>query len=71
MCWFKEDWNYHPSMMSKRLQQVEDIVSVHGNMLLWSCLGSGAIGIPYLQKEAFERIQPRFRFYGYLNDSEF
>lgn len=71
MCWFKEDWNYHPSMMSKRLQQIDDIESVHGNMLLWSCLGSGAIGIPYLQKEAFERIQPRFRFYGYLNDSEF
>ena len=71
MCWFKEDWNYHPSMMSKRLQQVQDIVDVKGNMLLWSCLGSGAIGVPYLYKEAFEKIQPRFKFYGYLNDSEF
>lgn len=71
MCWFREDWNYHPSMMSKRLQQVDDAASVHGNMLLWSCLGSGAIGIPYLYKEAYEKIQPRFRFYGYLNDSEF
>lgn len=71
MCWFKEDWNYHPSMMSKRLQQVDDIESIHGNMLLWSCLGSGAIGLPYLEKEAFEKIQPRFKFYGYLNDQEF
>ena len=42
-----------------------------GNMLLWSCLGSGAIGLPYLQKEAYEKIQPRFKFYGYLNDQEF
>ncbi|AEF83183.1 putative lipoprotein [Leadbettera azotonutricia ZAS-9] len=58
-------------MMSKRLQQVDDIVSMHGNLLLWSCLGSGAIGVPYLYKEAFEKIQPRFKFYGYLNDSEF
>lgn len=71
MCWFKEDWNYHPSMMSKRLQQVQDIVDIKGNMLLWSCLGSGAIGVPYLHKEAFEKIQPRFKFYGYMNDSEF
>ncbi|MCI8623020.1 MAG: hypothetical protein HFG26_05085 [Provencibacterium sp.] len=71
MCWYKGDWNYHPSMMAKRLQQVEDIETVHGNMLLWSCLGSGAIGIPYLEREAFEPISPRFRFYGYLNDSEF
>jgi hypothetical protein len=71
MCWFREDWNYHPSMMSKRLQQVDDIVSMHGNMLLWSCLGSGAIGVPYLYKEAFEKLPPRFKFYGYLNDSEF
>ena len=71
MCWFKEDWNYHPSMPSKRLQQVEDAASMKGNMLLWSCLGSGAIGLPYLQKEAFEKIQPRFKFYGYLNDQEF
>lgn len=71
MCWFKEDWNYHPSMPSKRLQQVEDAASMKGNILLWSCLGSGAIGLPYLQKEAYEKIQPRFKFYGYLNDQEF
>jgi hypothetical protein len=58
-------------MMSKRLQQVDDIVSMHGNMLLWSCLGSGAIGVPYLYREAFEKLPPRFKFYGYLNDSEF
>lgn len=71
MCWYREDWNYHPSLPMKRLQQVEDIVDVGGNMLLWSCLGSGAIGLPYLEREAYDEVPPRLRFYGFLNDSEF
>ncbi|MFZ4395452.1 MAG: hypothetical protein ACOYOU_07480, partial [Kiritimatiellia bacterium] len=71
MCWHRQDWNYHPSMPMKRLQQVQDIVDMSGNMLLWSCLGSGAIGMQYLDKEANEAIPPRLRFYGYLNDKEF
>ncbi len=71
MCWFGEDWNYHPSLPMKRLQQVQDIVDVRGNLLLWSCLGSAAIGLQYLDKEANEDIPPRLRFYGYLNDREF
>jgi len=54
MCWYRNDWNYHPSMPMKRLQQVQDIVDMNGNMLLWSCLGSAAIGIQYLDKEANE-----------------
>ena len=28
MRWFREDWNYHPSLMSTRLQQIEDIENV-------------------------------------------
>jgi hypothetical protein len=71
MCWFGEDWNYHPSLPMKRLQQVQDIVDVRGNLLLWSCLGSAAIGLQYLDKEANEDIPARLRFYGYLNDREF
>lgn len=71
MCWFPEDWNYHPSLPMKRLQQVEEIVDVRATILLWSCLGSGAIGLQYLEREAYEPIPPRLRFYGYLNDSEF
>ena len=71
MCWYRQDWNYHPSMPMKRLQQVQDIEDMSGNLLLWSCLGSGAIGIQYLDKEANEAIPPRLRFYGYLNDKEF
>ena len=71
MCWYRHDWNYHPSMPMKRLQQVQDIVDMHGNTLLWSCLGSGAIGIQYLDMEANEPVPPRLRFYGYLNDRDF
>jgi len=71
MCWYRHDWNYHPSMPMRRLQQVQDIVGMHGNTLLWSCLGSGAIGIQYLDAEANEPVPPRLRFYGYLSDREF
>lgn len=71
MCWYRHDWNYHPSMPMKRLQQVQDVVDVNGNLLLWSCLGSGAIGMQYLDKEANEALPARSRMYGYLNDREF
>ena len=71
MCWHERDWNYHPSMPMKRQQNIQDIVDMRGNLLLWSCLGSAAIGLPYLYREAFEQIPPRLRFYGHLNDSEF
>lgn len=71
MCWHERDWNYHPSMPMKRLQNIQDIVDMRGNLLLWSCLGSGAIGLPYLDREANEDIPPRLRFYGHINDSEF
>lgn len=71
MCWYERDWNYHPSMPMKRLQNIQDIVDMRGNLLLWSCLGSGAIGMPYLYREAFQEVPPRLRFYGYMNDSEF
>jgi hypothetical protein len=71
MCWYRNDWNYHPSMPMKRLQQVQDIVDMKGTHLFWSCMGSGAIGLQYLDKEINESIPPRLRFYGYLNDREF
>lgn len=71
MCWHKGDWNYHPSLMPKRIQQVEDAAASNVDNLMWSCMGSGAIGLPYLDKEINEQLPPRMRFYGYLNDSEF
>lgn len=64
-------WNYHPSLPIKNMHMIEDITEMHGNMLLWSCLGSGAIGLPYLALEAEGAVEPRMRLYGYMNDREF
>ena len=64
-------WYYHPSLPMKNMQMVEDIMDIHGNMLVWSCMGSGAIGLPYLDKEANDKVPPRLRLYGFMNDKEF
>ena len=71
MGWFQDMWNYHPSLPMKRMQWVEDLQEMGSNLIIWSSLGSGAIGLPYLYREAFESIPPRLRLYGFLNDSEF
>ena len=56
MGWYRDMWNYHPSLPMKNMQMVEDIMDIHGNMLVWSCMGSGAIGLPYLDKEANDTL---------------
>jgi hypothetical protein len=71
MAWPRDTWNYHPSLPVKRLQDIDAITAVGGNVLVWSCLGSGAIGLPYLDREAFEPLPGRLRLYGHLNDAEF
>ena len=71
MGWYRDMWNYHPSLPMKNMQMVEDITDIHANMLIWSCLGSGAIGLPYLDKEANGDTPPRMRLYGFMNDREF
>ena len=71
MGWYRDMWNYHPSLPMKNMQMVEDICDMHGNMLIWSSLGSGAIGLPYMEREAYEPIPPRLRLYGFMNDKEF
>ncbi len=71
MGWQRDMWNYHPSLPMKNMQMVEDITDIGADMLIWSCLGSGAIGLPYMDKEANEAIPPRMRLYGYMNDKEF
>lgn len=71
MGWFRDMWNYHPSLPMKNMHMIEDIEDIKANTLIWSCLGSGAIGLPYLDKEANEAIPPRLRLYGFINDKEF
>ncbi len=69
--WFPRQHCYHPSLPARRLKMVEDLRDYRATVLVWSALGGGSISLPYLEKEAFGEIDPRFRFYGYLNDSEF
>ncbi len=71
MGWYRDMWNYHPSLPMKNMHMIEDIEAIKANTLIWSCLGSGAIGLPYLDKEANEAIPPRLRLYGFINDKEF
>jgi hypothetical protein len=50
---------------------VEHLVELHATVLVWSALGGGSISLPYLEQEAYQEIDPRFRFYGFVNDAEF
>lgn len=50
---------------------IEDLEAYHATMLVWSALGGGSISLPYLEEEAWGEVDPRFRFYGFMNDAEF
>ncbi len=50
---------------------IEELGELEATMLVWSALGGGSISLPYLEREAFGEIDERFRFYGFVNDSEF
>lgn len=69
--WYKDNHCYHPSLPLRSLQMIEDLERYHATMLVWSALGGGVISLPYLEHEAFGEVDPRLRFYGYMNDSEF
>ena len=53
------------------MQMVEDLERYRATILVWSVMGGGSISLPYLENEAFGELDPRLRFYGFLNDSEF
>jgi hypothetical protein len=69
--WFPRQHCYHPSLPARRLRMIDDLVDYRSTMLVWSALGGGSISLPYLEKEAFGELDERFRFYGFVNDSEF
>jgi hypothetical protein len=69
--WFPGQHCYHPGLPPRRLRMVEHLVDYHATVLVWAALGGGSIALPYLEQEAFGEIDPRFRFYGFLNDAEF
>lgn len=69
--WFPRQHCYHPSLPPRRLRMIEDLEAYRATVLVWSALGGGSISLPYLEEEAWGKVDPRFRFYGFLNDSEF
>jgi hypothetical protein len=69
--WFPRQHCYHPSLPPRRLKMIEDLEEYHATALVWSALGGGSISLPYLEEEAWGEVDPRFRFYGFLNDAEF
>ncbi len=69
--WFPGQHCYHPSLPPRRLRMIEHLRDYHATSLVWSALGGGSISLPYLEQEAFGEIDPRFRFYGFVNDAEF
>ena len=69
--WFPRHHCYHPSLPPRRLRMIEDLEDYRATVLVWSALGGGSISLPYLEQEAWQEIDPRFRFYGFLNDAEF
>jgi hypothetical protein len=69
--WFPRQHCYHPSLPPRRLKMVEDLETYRATSLVWSALGGGSISLPYLEEEAWGKVTPRSRFYGFLNDAEF
>jgi hypothetical protein len=69
--WFPRQHNYHPSLPARRLRMLDELREYRATTLVWAALGGGSISLPYLEDEAFGSIDPRFRMYGFVNDSEF
>jgi hypothetical protein len=69
--WFANQHCYHPSLPSRRLRMIDHLVDYRATTLVWAAMGGGSIALPYLEQEAFAPVDPRFRFYGFVNDSEF
>ena len=69
--WFPNQHCYHPSLPPRRLRMIEHLLDFRATTLVWAAMGGGSISLPYLEEEAFASVDPRFRFYGFVNDSEF
>jgi hypothetical protein len=69
--WFPRQHCYHPSLPPRRLKMIDDLVDYRATALVWSALGGGSLSLPYLEQEAHGEVDPRFRFYGFVNDAEF
>lgn len=69
--WYKDNHCYHPSLPIRNIRMIEDLEKYRATLLVWSALGGGSISLSYLENEAFGKVDPRLRFYGFMNDSEY
>lgn len=69
--WYRNNHCYHPTLPIRSMQMIEDLERYHATALVWSILGGGSLSLPFLEHEAYGEIDPRLRYYGFLNDSEF
>jgi hypothetical protein len=69
--WFPNQHCYHPSLPGRRLRMIDHLADYRATTLVWAAMGGGSISLPYLEQEAFAPVDSRFRFYGFVNDSEF
>ena len=69
--WHHNNHCYHPTLPYRSMQMVEDLEKYKATILVWSVMGGGSISLPYLENEAFGELDPKLRFYGFMNDSEF
>ena len=69
--WFPNQHCYHPSLPPRRLRMIDHLLDFRATTLVWAAMGGGSISLPYLEQEAFAPVDSRYRFYGFVNDSEF
>lgn len=69
--WLTGRPNCHPVHTMKHIGMVEELAKNHATMLSWSMMGSGAISLPFLERQIYGEVSPQLRFHGFLNDKEF
>lgn len=69
--WLPGRPNCHPVHTMKHIGMVEDMERAGATMLCWSMMGSGALSLPFLERQITGEVPPQLRFHGYLNDREF
>jgi hypothetical protein len=62
--WYRDMANYHPALPMKRMQMVDDITDMEGTALIWSCVGSAGIGLPFWSAKSTSSRRLAFAFTG-------
>ena len=69
--WLPGRPNCHPVHTMRHIGMIEDMENAHVTMLCWSMMGSGALSLPFLERQIDGEVPPQLRFHGYMNEREF